>query len=166
MLFPVSEKCNSRLVDPLENWVAFAAVSLLRHCSSHVYDLFSVNRDFLPPCYRKHFENSTASSMKDFHEAFSTESWNQLHRTDKFRHVVLKCKECVKSHPEFKQDKIVFGRIISLDHIRSRHLQMMGDLGVLRNTEVDSLSYNSCKKLLSEHKGLSHLKLLSIAHCI
>jgi hypothetical protein len=44
--------------------------------------------------------------MKDFHEAFSTESWNQLHRTDKFRHVVLKCKECVKSHPEFKLKKI------------------------------------------------------------
>jgi hypothetical protein len=60
------------------------------------------------------------------------------------------------------QDKIVFGRIISLDHIRSRHLQMMGDLGVLRNTEVDSLSYNSCKKLLSEHKGLSHLKIATI----
>jgi len=62
----------------------------------------AVNRDFLPPCYRKYIENSTASSMKDFHEAFSTESCDQLHRTDKFRHVVLKCKECVKSHPEFK----------------------------------------------------------------
>ena len=51
------------------------------------------------------------------------------------------------------QESVVYGRVVSLDHIRKKHLQMMEDLKLLRTTSVDENSYDQCKELLKNHRG-------------
>jgi hypothetical protein len=99
--------------------------------------------------------------MKDFHEAFSTESWNQLHRTDKIRHVVLKCKECVKSHPEFKLKKIniVFTRTVLSSEARTPQALQPINVSIEHNERtpqqrltVNNIPLNIKKQIIKESR--------------
>lgn len=45
------------------------------------------------------------------------------------------------------------GRVIPLDVIRTQHLQRMDELGLLRNSKTESLSYEECEALLRRRGG-------------
>ena len=58
--------------------------------------------------------------------------------------------------------KKCIGRLISLESIRRRHLQLMADLGFLRNTYVRKMSVETCQEELLKRKGKTKPEIVSL----
>ena len=71
--------------------------------------------------------------------------------TDSGRAICPITTYCANQHGVYAKD--VHGRVMPLDLIRKTHLLQMNSLGLLRNSEANSMTRQQCESTLRARKG-------------